>query len=58
MRQSSNCRPAPRSLRADADWRRIAGLRDMLIHACFGVDLDIVWDAVSNKVEALLAAEI
>lgn len=45
--------PAMRAHAPDVEWQRIAGLRDILIHAYFGVDLDIVWDVVLNKVPHL-----
>lgn len=31
----------------------MAGMRDRLIHAYFGIDYDLVWDAVTSKVPDL-----
>ena len=45
-----------RDLAPTVERRKIAGLRDILAHAYFGIDRDIVWDIVDNKVPELLAA--
>jgi uncharacterized protein with HEPN domain len=40
---------AVRSEAPDIEWQKIAGLRDILIHGYSRVDLEIVWDVVTNK---------
>ena len=42
-----------RSQCPQVEWKRIARLWDILIHQYFGVDAQIVWDIVQNKLTPL-----
>jgi uncharacterized protein with HEPN domain len=44
---------AIRSQHPEVDWKRITGLRDILIHQDFGVDAELIWDIIQNKLAAL-----
>ena len=43
-----------RSKHKDIEWKRIAGMRDVLIHEYFGVDHEKVWNVVVRRLPKLL----
>lgn len=47
---SSECRAA----HAAVPWKQIAGMRDRLIHGYFDVNLDIVWQTITDDLPPLM----
>jgi uncharacterized protein with HEPN domain len=50
------CRALPEEMRemyADVEWRKITGLRNILIHNYFGIDLEIIYDLIRNNLPDL-----
>jgi uncharacterized protein with HEPN domain len=52
---AKNIPPQIRALSPDVPWSKLAGMRDVLIHAYFNIDVEIVWDVVQSKLTELKA---
>lgn len=48
-----NIGPDVRTLSPSTDWRKIAGLRDIVVHQYFGVDAELIWAVVATNLSEL-----
>jgi uncharacterized protein with HEPN domain len=49
-------RQTPKTFRAthsDIPWREISDFRNVIAHEYFGLDFDIIWDVIKNRIPAL-----
>lgn len=37
----------------DVEWSKAAAFRDVIAHHYFGLDINVVWDVVENKIPAI-----
>ena len=42
-----------RDQQPDVEWKKISGLRDILIHEYVGINVEVVWDVIQHKLSGL-----
>ena len=50
---TKNLSPEIKEKYKDIDWKKMAGMRDKIIHYYFGVNWDIVWSVIQDNVPEL-----
>ncbi|MBD3271705.1 MAG: DUF86 domain-containing protein [Elusimicrobia bacterium] len=48
-----NISPQIKIQHPEIEWKKIAGLRDILVHEYFGVDVEVIWDIIVHKLPEL-----
>jgi uncharacterized protein with HEPN domain len=44
-----------RQIHSDLPWNKMVGMRDRLIHGYFNVNLDVVWETITEDLPGLVA---
>ncbi|MBI3812976.1 MAG: DUF86 domain-containing protein [Nitrospinae bacterium] len=42
----------------NVEWKKVAGLRDIVVHEYFGINEDIIWDVIKNKIPELKREDV
>jgi uncharacterized protein with HEPN domain len=50
---SKNVSPDLKSKYPLVDWKRMAGIRDVIIHDYFGLDYEVIWDTIKTDIPVL-----
>lgn len=50
---AKNLPESARPVSKNVDWNKIAGLRDIVVHQYFNVDMEIVWSIVASNIRPL-----
>lgn len=50
---SKKLAPEFKALHSGIEWRKMGATRDIMIHHYFGIDYDILWSIITDKIEPL-----